>query len=131
METKLKGQEKFQARKYFTPPMHEWCALPADIRSFIKKQFQLPQTGRVSVVDNKIICDGTMPIDFQEMTFIKMKKFTRSLIANQLEELYDETIEKVKELLAQGITEPILLTEAIYEKTGGNKSTKKARSSQG
>ncbi len=59
--------------------VHEWCALPHELREYLARVFDIQRTGSASVVDNVVESDGRTEEDLKAMTVAKLREYTHSM----------------------------------------------------
>ena len=79
--------------------MHTWLELPYETREKLRVTFKIPKSSCTEVVDNHVVCDGTLMKDLMELTTERMQNFLSrgGSICEETDfmKLFDLTLEKL------------------------------------
>ena len=110
-----------------------WLMLSREERAWLRDTFEIPRSGSTEVLDQQIICDGTMIEDLMELTVEKLQEFLKSE-ETDLYALLDEALEvyhnPIKELVKaesemKDVGDLKTSIKNANKKENGKKNTKK------
>lgn len=109
--------------------MSTWLSLPMEMRKALRVTFEIPRSGYVEVLDNRVLCDGTMVEDLMHLTLEKMQAFlgTKETDFNLVFNLVVAELTPKEEI----ITEPVTHETKKKQNKGGTRKGNVGRESDG
>lgn len=110
--------------------MYTWLELPIETREKLRVAFDIPKSSCVEVIDNHVVCDGTLVKDLMVLTVERMQNYLNrgsAVITDETDfiKLFDMVLERLNQTIKPEESvkpEETNLTNVIENKNAKKKS---------